>query len=103
MFPFKVVNKESKPCIEVDSKEGKKVFQAEEISAMVLVKMKETAEGYLGKQIKNAVVTVPGIFFFRSRYRLSLLFFLSIFQRCTASSNKRCGDNRGTQRCKNYQ
>jgi heat shock protein 5 len=62
MFPFKVVNKESKPSIEVDSKEGKKVFQAEEISAMVLVKMKETAEGYLGKQIKNAVVTVPAYF-----------------------------------------
>jgi heat shock protein 5 len=62
MFPFKVVNKESKPCIEVDLKEGKKVFQAEEISAMVLVKMKETAEGYLGKQIKNAVVTVPAYF-----------------------------------------
>ena len=60
MFPFKVVNKESKPCIEVDLKEGNKVFQAEEISAMVLVKMKETAEGYLGMQIKNAVVTVPG-------------------------------------------
>jgi len=62
MFPFKVVNKESQPCIEVDLKEGKKVFQAEEISAMVLVKMKETAEGYLGKQIKNAVVTVPAYF-----------------------------------------
>jgi len=62
MFPFKVVNKESKPCIEVDLKEGKKVFQAEEISAMVLVKMKETAEGYLGKEIKNAVVTVPAYF-----------------------------------------
>jgi len=62
MFPFKVVNKESKPCIEVDLNEGKKVFQAEEISAMVLVKMKETAEGYLGKQIKNAVVTVPAYF-----------------------------------------
>jgi len=62
MFPFKVVNKESKPCIEVDLKEGKKVFQAEEISAMVLVKMKETAEEYLGKQIKNAVVTVPAYF-----------------------------------------
>lgn len=60
MFPFKVVNKESKPCIEVDLKEGAKIFQAEEISAMVLTKMKETAEAYLGKDIKNAVVTVPG-------------------------------------------
>ena len=60
MFPFKVVNKESKPCIEVDLKDGPKIFQAEEISAMVLTKMKETAEAYLGKEIKNAVVTVPG-------------------------------------------
>jgi heat shock protein 5 len=60
MFPFKVVSKDSKPCIEVDLKEGKKVFQAEEISAMILIKMKETAEAYLGRDIKNAVVTVPG-------------------------------------------
>ena len=62
MFPFKVVDKDSKPCIEVELKEGKKVFQAEEISAMVLTKMKETAEAYLGKDIKHAVVTVPAYF-----------------------------------------
>ena len=60
MFPFKVVSKDSKPSIEVELKEGKKTFQAEEISAMVLTKMKETAEAYLGRDIKNAVVTVPG-------------------------------------------
>ena len=41
MFPFKVVEKDSKPCIEVELKEGKKVFQAEEISAMILVKMRK--------------------------------------------------------------
>merc|ERR1712205_382 len=62
MFPFKVVDKDSKPCIEVELKEGKKVFQAEEISAMVLTKTKETAEAYLGKDIKHAVVTVPAYF-----------------------------------------
>merc|ERR1711939_1067706 len=62
MFPFKVVNKDSKPCIEVELKEGKKTFQAEEISAMVLTKMKETAEAYLGKDIKHAVITVPAYF-----------------------------------------
>jgi len=62
MFPFDVINKDSKPCVRVDLKEGEKVFQAEEISAMVLVKMKETAEEYLGKTIKNAVVTVPAYF-----------------------------------------
>jgi L1 cell adhesion molecule like protein len=39
-----------------------KKFQAEEISSMVLVKMKEVAETYLGKSIKNAVVTVPAYF-----------------------------------------
>lgn len=60
MFPFKVVNVEGKPCIEVSLKDGKKIFQAEEVSAMVLTKMKETAEAYLGKDIKHAVVTVPG-------------------------------------------
>jgi len=62
MFPFKVVNKDTKPCIEVELKDGKKTFQAEEISAMVLTKMKETAEAYLGKDIKHAVVTVPAYF-----------------------------------------
>ncbi len=62
MFPFKVVDKDSKPCIEIELKEGKKIFQAEEISAMVLTKMKETAEAYLGKDIKHAVVTVPAYF-----------------------------------------
>jgi heat shock protein 5 len=60
MFPFKVVNVEGKPCIEVSLKDGEKIFQAEEVSAMVLTKMKETAEAYLGKDIKHAVVTVPG-------------------------------------------
>merc|ERR1719263_995047 len=62
MFPFKVVDKDSKPCVEIELKDGKKIFQAEEISAMVLTKMKETAEAYLGKDIKNAVVTVPAYF-----------------------------------------
>ena len=72
MFPFKVVNKDSKPCIEVELKEGKKTFQAEEISAMVLTKMKETAEAYLGKDIKNAVVTVPGNPSFFSKFASNL-------------------------------
>jgi len=62
MFPFKVVERDTKPCIEVELKGEKKVFQAEEISAMVLVKMKETAEAFLGKTITSAVVTVPAYF-----------------------------------------
>ena len=83
MFPFKVVNKESKPCIEVDLKEGAKIFQAEEISAMVLTKMKETAEAYLGKDIKNAVVTVPG----EAQINFEFLTFFLIFSYFAAYFN----------------
>lgn len=61
-FPFKVINKNSKPYIEVETSQGKKEFAPEEISAMVLGKMKETAEAYLGKKVTHAVVTVPAYF-----------------------------------------
>jgi len=56
------VNKNGKPYIEVEIKGQKKEFAPEEISAMILIKMKETAEAFLGKEIKNAVVTVPAYF-----------------------------------------
>jgi len=61
-FPFKVVEKQSKPHVQLTTQEGDKIFAAEEISAMVLVKMKETAEAYLGKKVTHAVVTVPAYF-----------------------------------------
>lgn len=61
-FPFKVIEKSSKPHIRVETSQGQKLFAPEEISAMVLTKMKETAEAYLGKKITNAVVTVPAYF-----------------------------------------
>merc|ERR1712119_100245 len=61
-FPFKVIEKTSKPHIVLDTPGGEKVFAAEEISAMVLTKMKETAEAYLGKKVTHAVVTVPAYF-----------------------------------------
>lgn len=61
-FPFTVLEKNSKPHIEVETGHGRKMFAPEEISAMVLVKMKETAEAYLGKKISHAVVTVPAYF-----------------------------------------
>lgn len=61
LVPYKIVNKDGKPYIQVKIKDGEiKVFSPEEISAMVLAKMKETAEAFLGKTIKDAVVTVPG-------------------------------------------
>merc|ERR1712142_528325 len=61
-FPFKVMEKNAKPIIQVDTSQGVKTFAAEEISAMVLTKMKETAEAYLGKKVTHAVVTVPAYF-----------------------------------------
>ena len=60
--PSQVINKNSKPHIEADTAEGRKTFAPEEISAMVLGKMREIAEEYLGKKIVNAVVTVPAYF-----------------------------------------
>ena len=69
LWPFKVENgPEGKPKICVKFKGEYKSFHAEEISAMVLQKMKETAESYLGiflnlaKEVKNAVITVPAYF-----------------------------------------
>lgn len=61
-FPFKVVDRNGKPAVEVQLKNGKKVFTPEEISAMVLQKMKEVAESYLGGKVNYAVVTVPAYF-----------------------------------------
>merc|ERR1711913_43983 len=61
-WPFKVIERSTKPNIEVEYKSETKVFSPEEISSMVLLKMKETAEAYLGHDIKDAVVTVPAYF-----------------------------------------
>ena len=61
-FPFKIIDKASKPVIEVEFKGETKTFTPEEISSMVLTKMRETAEAYLGGTVNNAVVTVPAYF-----------------------------------------
>ena len=61
-FPFKVIDKAGKPVIQVEYKGETKTFSPEEISSMVLTKMKEIAEGYLGTTVKDAVVTVPAYF-----------------------------------------
>nr|AAB81865.1 heat-shock cognate protein 70 [Dictyostelium discoideum] len=62
-WPFKVIAKEGdKPHLQVEFKGEVKTFSPEEVSSMVLLKMKETAEAYLGKTINNAVITVPAYF-----------------------------------------
>merc|ERR1719218_442592 len=62
LWPFKVVSRADKPVIQVDYKGETKTFMPEEISSMVLTKMKDIAESYLGDKVPNAVVTVPAYF-----------------------------------------
>jgi L1 cell adhesion molecule like protein len=62
LWPFKVENESGKPVIVVQYKTENKRFKPEEISAMVLGKMREIAEAYLGEKVANAVVTVPAYF-----------------------------------------
>ncbi|CAB0031017.1 unnamed protein product [Trichogramma brassicae] len=61
-WPFKVTNEAGKPKIEVEFRGEKKRFNPEEISSMVLTKMKETAEAYIGQKVRDAVITVPAYF-----------------------------------------
>ncbi|KAM4665679.1 HSP70 protein, partial [Probosciger aterrimus] len=61
-WPFRVVNDSGKPKVQVEYKGEMKTFFPEEISSMVLTKMKEIAEAYLGRKVQNAVITVPAYF-----------------------------------------
>ncbi|XP_077307378.1 heat shock 70 kDa protein-like [Lithobates pipiens] len=61
-WPFQVVSDCGKPKVKVEYKGEEKTFTPEEISSMVLLKMKETAEAYLGHPVRNAVITVPAYF-----------------------------------------
>jgi endoplasmic reticulum chaperone BiP len=62
LLPFEIVSKDDKPFVKVTVNKQEKLYSPEEISAMVLSKLKKTAEDYLGKPVKRAVVTVPAYF-----------------------------------------
>ncbi|WAQ84999.1 hypothetical protein PtA15_5A572 [Puccinia triticina] len=68
-WPFTVIEKDGNPFIQVDYLGETKTFSPQEISAMVLAKLKETAETKLGKEVKKAVITVPA--YFNDSQRLS--------------------------------
>jgi len=61
-FPFKVISDDNKPKIIATYKNELKTFQPEEISSMILTKMKEVAESYIGETVTGAVITVPAYF-----------------------------------------
>merc|ERR1719479_623928 len=104
-WPFKVTEGSGdRPKIEVMYRNEKKTFFAEEISSMVLVKMKETAEAFLGKKVAKAVITVPAYFNDAQRQatkdagRIAGLNVLRIINEPTAAAiayglDKKSGDN----------
>ena len=61
-FPFTVISEDNKPKIQATYKNELKTFQPEEISSMILTKMKEVAESYIGEKVTDAVITVPAYF-----------------------------------------
>jgi heat shock protein 1/8 len=61
-FPFNVISDDNKPKIQATYKDELKTFQPEEISSMILTKMKEIAEAYIGETVTDAVITVPAYF-----------------------------------------
>ena len=62
LLPYDIIDKDGKPYIQIDTKGQKKLYSPEEISAMILTKMKTVAENFLGTKVKNAVITVPAYF-----------------------------------------
>ena len=61
-WPFTVIDAGTLPKLQVEYKNEKKTFTPEKVSSMMLTKMKETVESYLGQDVKDAVVIVPAYF-----------------------------------------
>ena len=85
-WPFMVMNDNDRPKVQVEYKGETKRFTAQEVSAMVLSKMKATAEAYLGMKVKNAVITVPAYFNDSQRQATTRRRDASPASRCCASS-----------------
>jgi len=62
LMPYTIAEKDGKPVVQLTVKGEVKTFAPEEISAMILTKMKETAEAYLGETVKHSVITCPAYF-----------------------------------------
>jgi heat shock protein 5 len=62
LLPYKIANKDGKPMVSVNFKGEEQIMSPEEVSSMVLTKMKESAENYIGQEVKHVVITVPAYF-----------------------------------------
>ena len=62
LLPYEISNRDGKPYIKLNVGKDRKEFAPEEISSMILVKMRDIAEAFLGKEVKHAVITVPAYF-----------------------------------------
>ena len=62
LLPYNIIDKDGKPYIQIETKGQKKIYSPEEISAMILTKMKTVAENFLGTKVKNSVITFPEYF-----------------------------------------
>merc|ERR1711865_977773 len=104
LLPFDIVDKDTKPYVSVDVKGEMKSFSPEEISAMILGKMREIAEAFLGRSIANAVVTVPAYFNDAQRQAtkdagtISSLNVLRIINEPTAAAIAYCLDIKGGEK-----
>ena len=77
LVPYNIISKDDKPYVEVILNGKKKSFSPEEVSAMILTKMKDIAETFLGAEVNNAVVTVPAYFNDAQRQATKVLVILS--------------------------
>ena len=103
-LPYKVVDHNGRPYVEVVVNGSKKQFSAEEVSAMIITKMKETAEAYLGHPVHSAVITVPAYFNDAQRQATkdAGTFSLSLKPR-SFSKPFRCRHHRRTERRAHHQ
>ncbi|CAF4504299.1 unnamed protein product, partial [Rotaria sp. Silwood2] len=88
-WPFQVISESGRPKIQVEYKKKKKLFAPEEISSMILTKMKEIAETYLGEKVTEAVITVPSHFNYSQRLAIEdagVLAGLNVLRIVNASS-----------------
>ena len=88
LWPFEVINKDGKPYVKVQYQGQDRTFAPEEISAMVLTKMKQVAEAYLGKTVTHAVVTVPAYFDDSQRGVSYIYMFIFIFCDCATVNSQ---------------